>query len=345
MLVFYATYVVTQIPHPGYDDFDPNDTLYKTFHALDPKKKIYEIIQTAPRVHCCWYGSNNVYTEGDQYIKLTNVKVLANNANDGESGFRAALEAASGGGEIGSFTVIPDTSINIQPYATRLAAIQQLAGMVKEPVFWGWDPDFFFVSSRGSISFDAEYPGVTVNAGIKNDGTITRATVIYSDASNTEAAPEDRRVLAAWVPTSKTFDVNGDGTIAGGENAGLIDGSYILHSAAGAAAAAQSYIEERGITGAGTGEPFIPQWEGTITLKGIATAAATKVATKVTCGAVGDAIITGVSVDVDSDTVTLSLGGTGYAGRFPGSPGQPNSASPSNAAAMRKTLPYQTRRR
>ena len=344
MLVFYATYVVTQVPMWTGMDFDPMHVRYNASHEGDTV--LHAAICDEPLQRFGWYASNRMFTEGKQYVTLANAKVLANSASGSSSAdLMQALNAASGGGDIQAFSLPEGVSINNPPYATRLSAIQQLVGMVAEPVYWGWDPGFFCVSSRGSKSFDATYPGVTVAASIKNDGTITSATVIYSGADEEAGAPEDRRVLAAWVPNSLSFDVNGDGRVGDDENAGLIDGSYVLHSAAAAAAVAQSYIEERGVTGAGTGNPSLPQWEGTITLRGISGAAATKVATKVTAGDVTDAVVTAVSVDVDSDTVTLSLGGTGYAGRFPISPGSPNSAVPSNAAAMRHILPYQTRRR
>ena len=371
MLVFYASYVVTPMPVWLYHDFDPKTSVaYKipidpdatpaemryfslpvgVLPSADDLSAGAEIFHPLPPQRCDWYASNEVFTEGKQYVQLNDVNVLANEATgDTSADAIAALEAASGGGgEIGNFSMSAtgSVSIDIKPYTTRLAAIQQIAGMTAETVYWGWDPDFFFVTKRGNISLDGSIPGVTVNVGIKNDGTITSTTVVYSDnaATNASTGPEDRRVLAAWVPKSMTFDVNGDAIVEPNEFSGLLDGSYLLHSSAAAAAAAQSYIAERGVfPGQDVGDPAIPQWEGTITLKGMAGYAATKVATLVSVGDVQDAVITGISVDVDSDTITLSIGGTGYAGRFPTVSGSPNSAVPSNASAGRTLLPYMTK--
>jgi hypothetical protein len=347
MLVFYATYVVTPMAKWQTTDFDPEFTEPPGYVYPGMGVTATKLVQTEPIKYGGWYASNEVYTEGKQYCKLTKVKVLANEAaGDSSADWYSAMAAASGGGVSGGFSIPADVSINIRPYVTRLAAIQQLVGMVSDPVYWGWDPGFFCTADRGTISFDPTIPGVTVSASVKNDGTIKSATVIYSEPMVEDGgSEEDNRVLAAWVPQSLTFDANGDGQVTPDESSGLIDGSYVFHSAEAAAAAAQSYVEERGVTGQGTGTPSEPQWEGTITLKGIPEAAATKVATKVDCGDVSGAVITGVSVDVDSDTVTLSLGGTGYKGRFHTSPGSPNSASPSNSSAINKMLPYMFRRR
>ena len=330
MLVLYATYHVVQTPMGDEGLFPAEDVAAHVAMAPWPH----------PYIRQQWWASNELRNEGAQYVQFRDVKVLANSQTGESADLGAAIAAASGSTNIGVITAAEGTDVKVEPFATRLAAIQQLVGMSAETLYWGWDPSFFCTTVRGTYTFDATIPGVTVAAAVKNEGTIDTATVVYTDTvGDTGGGVEDRRVLAAWVPTSETFDVNGDGQVEPGENSGLIDGSYLLHSSAAASAAAQSYIIERGISGDG------PQWEGTITLRGIPGAAATKVGYAVNCGDVTGAIITAVSVDVDSDTVTLSLGGTGYIGRFPVITGQPNSAIPSNAAAYRKTLPWQTWKR
>jgi len=326
MIVFYSTFKVMQ--HP-----------YSSNYGWQTLLAPHQVRPTPPKWKN-WYAANEMYSEGKQFVELREVKVLANGLLSGPGDLTAAIVAASGGGDISVLTVKDGVDVKIDPFMTDLAAIETLVGMSAETLYWGWDPTFFCTPVRGTYALDGTQPGVTVSAGIKNEGTIDTATVIYSDSSN---PTENRRVLAAWVPKSMTFDVNGDQVALLGLNSesseysGLIDGSYRLHKAAAAADAAQSYIVQRGISGDG------PQWEGTVTLIGIKGAATMKVGCALNVGDVSGAIITAVKLNVDTDTVTLSLGGTGYQGRFPDIVGRANSAAPANAL-QRPPLPYKTGR-
>ena len=301
-LVFYSSYVVIQLPVP--------------FNALYDAGLDHLVWSE-------WYALNTLYTESGQFCELRDVEILANGYPGGND-LAWAIGAVVGGGDISPVTLTGKPTLKIEPYTTKLAGIEQLVGMSPDPLYWGWDPDFFCTTDRGSVSFDADIPGVTVAAAIKNDGVIDTATVIYSDSTG---ELDDRRVLAAWVPYSLTFDMNGDGVTSPAEMSGLIDASRIACDADCAAEIAQSLIDQRGGHG--------PQWEGTITLLGYARAGATPVGSSVNCGDVSGGIVTSLSADVDGDSVTLSLGGTGFEDRFASSPGQPNSAVPANSSAAK----------
>ena len=321
MLVFYCTYVPVQLP------------VESGYMMTNASTGVPELGGMGLPTWSSYNALNRIYVEHGLYCEVRDTEVLAN-GYEGNNDLGKAIGAITGGGEINNVFLAGKPSIKIEPYTSKLAAIEQLVGMSNETLYWGWDPDFFCVRDRGSVTFDDTYPGVTVDASIKNDGVVESATVIYSDAMGDL---DDRRVLAAWVPNSKTFDIDGDGIVEPAETSGLIDASHIACDEDCAAEIAQSYINQRG-GGA--------QWEGSIKLQGIMGAPAVKVGTKVTCGDVVDAIVTSLSCDVDSDIVTLSLGGTGYEGRFPSLPGQPSSAVPAHSAAgAGSPLRYMLKRR
>jgi hypothetical protein len=327
LLVFYSTFAVLQLP-------------FSSSHGWEDPLETYGDVRDEPPEWMYWRACNQMFTEGSQYVELREVKALANDHDPGAGDLTAMIAAASGGGEIAQLTAAEGQDVKIDPFATRLAAIQRGVGMSAERLYWGWDPSFFCVPVRGTYTVDATIPGVRCEANVRAEGTIETARVVYTEPMNDI---DDRRVLAAWVPTSKAFDIDGDEVSDLPTTSALVDASQTVHSAAGAAPVAQSYIIERGTTGDG------PEWEGTITLEGIEGACAMKVAYEVDVTGpevdVQGAVITRMAVDAGSDTVTLSLGGTGYLDRFQARPGQPYSAAPSNAFLQRPPLPYATRRR
>jgi hypothetical protein len=168
--------------------------------------------------------------------------------------------------------------------------------------------------------------------GITTGATVGGITVVY----NSGHGSSDNHTLHAW--TSKYITIDADGNPDTSETkSGFLDLSGTSHSGESAMGAALSYIEESGGSTTGGGMT----WEGTITLRSIYGAALIQSGYDITCGDVRQATITNVSVDVDADTVTLSLGGTGYEGRFSPVAGLgPNSATPYQPQTL---LPFQSK--
>jgi hypothetical protein len=312
MLVFYMAYRPIRVPvSHGLTDYDEDTGIWKRTN---------------------WAAINQVFLESGMYVQLSNCSVycngfFSNNVAD-------ALNRITPG-DYPSFVVDDKTSIMVPPFTTRSAAIESLLGLYPRKVVWEYENAQALrvaEGSYGTITLNANEPGVSVKATIKKDssgntsgGTVGSMTVVYNDNNG----PEDNRTIHAW--TSKYITIDADGNPATPETiSGYLDLSGTAHSGESAIGAAVSYIEEAGGGTIGTdGSSSGMQWEGTITLRAIYGAAALKSGYKVNCGPVEGALITAVNVDVDSETATLSLGGTGYQGRFNAVSGLgPNSATP-----------------
>jgi hypothetical protein len=103
------------------------------------------------------------------------------------------------------------------------------------------------------------------------------------------------------MPQLQTVDAAGANAAAGARNA-FRDATASAHSLAAAQAEGADEIARRGYLA----------WEGTVTLQGIPGAQAVRGGQLVTCGAAVGALVTSTSVDLASNTATLTLGSYGY---------------------------------
>jgi hypothetical protein len=343
MLIFYATYYPIQRPwceNSFYSSPDPADgdsyegpiTHDETGHhgAHDHKRRDD------------WYSRTSVYLEKEQFVELTDVTVCAN-------GFLAGLDKkldigdalkiifADNEPDVEQFLIDASSSIRIDPFTTKLAAAEQLCSLwnprndetAESPasqICWGFWEDSQFIAKEhmGHITIPPTIPGVTIDATRKQEGAIVTCTVVYTD----KIGGDEDRVLNAWVPKKLTVDRTGE-VVSSGDSTAVADASGLAHNENAAA--------DNGVTT--ISKLAEGSWEGTISLRSITgtevglpegTPTAAIKAGNLLEGGVDDelkgALVTSVSVDVDSDTVTLSLGGTGYIGRFPEK--TPGSATP-----------------
>ena len=315
MLVFYMAYRAVRYPKPCGLMFDEDA------EGSEEGDAFYKFTT--------WAALNRIFLEGNMYIQLNNVSVYCNNFYG--NNVSAALNLITPG-DYPSFGVDSKTSIMVEPFTTRLGAVESLLQLLPQKVVWGYWHNKETLEAQmgnyGTIYLDASQPGVTVEATLKkadsgsSSETVGGMTVVYSKGHGSE----DNRTIHAW--TAQYVIIDADGVITEGFNevkSGYLDLSGTAHSGESAVGAGISYIEE---SGGGSSEGGM-QWEGSISLRSIYGAALLKAGFLVNCGDVEGALITSVSIDVDGDSVSLSLGGTGYQGRFDPAPGLgPGSATP-----------------
>jgi len=323
MLVFYVSYKPVQRPYYyGYFYDGPGVTFYE--NKPDGDTYVHDHL-----IRNDWRGTTFVYVEPEQFIELTEVAVCGNGFS-GNPDVGEALRIIFPTGDIDPLPIDPEASIIIEPFTTKLAAVEELVGMTSERVVWGfWEGGVLKVrrDHDGEISVDPSEPGVTLAATKKQDGVVETVTVVYTDGFGDTT---EERVINAWVPQVVKVDREGQPATTGRST--VVDLSGKAHSADAAADAGVSVIDLRG---QGT-------WEGSIGLRSIAGAAAYRAGAIVSGGKCDGALVTSTNVDVDDDSVSLSLGGTGYVGRFPPKNREPGSESP---VQERTVMPFAIRAR
>jgi hypothetical protein len=323
MLVFYMAYRPIKYPKPCGLVFDEQD-------LQDDDDGVYKLTT--------WTALNRFFLEGNMFVQLDKVAVYCNGFTGNDLSLALNLITP---GEYPSFVVDEYTSIMVEPFTTKLGAVEALLQLYPQKVVWGyWHNKTTLEASMGNygtIYFDANEPGVSVEATLKKadadtaSETVGGMTVVYSKGHGSS----DNRTIHAWTCGYLTIDADGN-PLTVGTKSGYLDLSGTAHSGESAVGAGISFIEE---SGGGSVEGGM-QWEGTIGLRSIYGAALVRAGYLINCGDVTGAMITSVSVDVDGDKVTLSLGGTGYQGRFAPSPGLgPSSATPFQSRAI---LPLQS---
>jgi hypothetical protein len=285
-----------------------------------------------------WYAANRYYAEAGQYIELTDVEVVANGwtGNDLAVAFPKIFPECTC--DIEKTEVDPDTTIMVRPFTNRLAAIEELLALSDQPRVWGFYEEHVLRIRKdfGSVSFDETEPGVTVSVQLKVDGAAETCTVLYQPHESQGATPYRLGVDAPHLTT-----VNKDGASYVGEDPVVASERNAFRDATGTAtslAAAQqeglAEIAKRGYL----------QWEGDCGLRGIYGAPAVRAGQLLYCGAAAGALITDTTVNVDAETVQLTLGSHGYKPKNKARPAKTISPPRDPGARGERDYPYKRRR-
>lgn len=320
MLVFYSSFRPVQRPYNRGGTFydEPGAMFYDPTQEIDYVRHMHEIRQG-------WRGTTSVYMEPEQFVELKDVAVLGNGYK-GEADAGRALSNMFPGASVDPFPISAEASITIEPFTTKLASVEDVTGLTKARVCWGfWENGQLIAKNNlGVVEINPAEPGVTFSVTKKQDGVVETATIVYTDKASSS---DDDRVINAWVPKTVTVDRTGN-VVDSADSSTVYDASKHVHSVLSAADVGTSIVETRGID----------SWEGSVGLRSIrviidgvernAAAIRAGMVLKTPDGVYDGALITATSLDVDADTVNLSIGGTGYVGRFPMLLGQPGSESP-----------------
>ena len=257
-------------------------------------------------VRANWYAGNVYYAEPGLFIELTDVEVVCNEWEGDDLAPAFGLIFAECTCDVQATPVDPEATIMVRPHTNRLATIEQLLALTDQPRVWGFY-EWHVLRIRedfGDVSFDAEEPGVTVSAQLKVDGAVSTCTVLYQVGAAQEPSGS---TLGVNAPLITTVNKKGESTVDGepvarGQRNARIDVSATAGGLAAAQQQGQAEIVKRGYQ----------EWEGSVGLRSIYGAPAVRAGQVVSCGAAAGALITGTSVNVDSDTVELTLGSHGY---------------------------------
>ena len=221
----------------------------------------------------------------------------------------------------------PGTTIALRNATTLPAAVADLLAMYPVDVSYGWwEDDVLRIRELPDGAYAVrDEPGVdTTGAGTSSEGAVDLVLVSYMAPAATPVAGK----LAVAAPSFLTVDKEGayelvdeSWTPGATDRVVSIDGTGASGILAAARMGQSVAIEQRPDQGCGS-----------VTLKAIAGASLVRPGRALSGpGVAADTVITGVSVEVGSDTVTLDLGHSGYVGRFPAnSAGVPLSTTPTN---------------
>ena len=216
------------------------------------------------------------------------------------------------------------TSIVLRQATTKLAAITELLGLYPADMCWGvWEDKVLKIEhDAGSVSIGDE-PGVdTSGAALSDEGAVDIVIVEYTPTMPTPAPGALQLTSTAFltVDLEGSYELVEDGWEPGeGVRATKVDATGYAHSAIAAARAGQMVAISR----------RAGQWTGSVPLHAIAGASAIRPGKILSAPGIAGALITQTTCDVEGDLVTLSLGNTGYLGRFPARvAGKPLTASP-----------------
>ena len=272
--------------------------------------EIYDLygLQHGHLIREMWFALARYYAEAGCFVELADVEIIANGfpagCNDLAEVFAIIFPE---GCTCEASEVQPESTIMVRPFTTRLASIEPLLALTDQPRVWGWyESGLEIAEDFGHVEFDPSLPGVSVDAQLAIDGAVETCTVLFQCHTRAIGAAAAR--LVPDMPQLQTVEsVDGIGTnAAAGERNAFRDSTATAHSLAAAQAEGADEIARRGYQ----------QWEGTITLEGVPGAQEVRGGQRVTCGAAVGALVTGTSVDLGSQTATLTLGSHGYKSKF-----------------------------
>ena len=313
MICVYAAYLAVQVPmNLGHRYSENADHLVRTK----------------------WVAVNRLFAEPGQFVELRNVSVYSQgyrSKDDGSDDLADVFEIAFPGCEVESMPLpgatddASPTSIAIRQRTSKLAAIPELLALYPTAMCWGiWEDGILKIEhDAGSVSLSDE-PGVdTTGAALSDEGAVDLVMVTYVAPQTSAAAvgsfvTDELAVLLVDKDGAATYP-DDDWEPEEGQRVAHIDATGQAQSELAAARIGQLEAIARRRS----------QWTGTVTAKAIAGASTFRPGKTLAAPGIDGALITGVSVDVNSDVVTLSLGATGYRTRFPAKvPGRPLSAAP-----------------
>jgi hypothetical protein len=279
-----------------------------------------------------WVAVNRVYCDPGMHLEVSKVAVFSQGykTEGGVDDVGKALGIMFPDSDVPKLELPADPddgsatgSIVIPPFTNKLDATARLLALFPGTPSWGfWEDKKLVVDLEPETYAIRDEPGVSVNATKTSDGAVDWMLVAYT--------PEPPAYVGEGLVLNlpRLIAVDKDGTVgdplAGwtpdeGSRLGFLDASGMASSAAGAARIGQLAALQR--------QP--DQWVGTVALKAISGACAARPGLKLSGAGIEDALITMQSIDVDQDTVTLTLGPLGYVGRFaPAVPGSPYTANP-----------------
>ena len=227
------------------------------------------------------------------------------------------------------------TTIAIRNATTLPAAVADLLALYPSDMSYGWwEGGVLRIRKKPDGAYDlTDEPGVdTTGAGTTSEGAVDLVLVSYMAPAATPVAGK----LAVSSPSFLTVDAAGVyelvdewWTPRATDRVVFVDGTGASGILAAARMGQSVAIEQRPNQGCGS-----------VTLKAIAGASLVRPGCLLTGpGVAADTVVTGVSVDVGADTVSLDLGHSGYVARFPSNAvGVPLSTTPTNSAKSATSL-------
>ena len=316
IILFYATYLPVQLPFNLSTKYSKNAD-----HLVRTK----------------WVARNRIFNPfagvDSNWINVKNVSVYANgyeSEDDGSDDLADVFTILFPTCEVENMPLpapIDDTaptSIVLRQATTKLAAITELLGLYPAEMCWGvWEDKVLQIKhDAGAVSVSDE-PGVdTTGAALSDEGAVDLVLVEYTPSAPTPAPGALQLASTAFVivDLEGSYELVEDGWEPGeGVRATKVDATGYAHSEIAAARAGQMVAISR----------RAGQWTGSVPLHAIAGGSAIRPGALLSAPGINGALITQTSVNVDGDSVSLSLGNTGYIGRFPARvPGKPLTASP-----------------
>lgn len=286
-----------------------------------------------------WWARTRLLACSGQFLWVKNVEVCAQGykpKDDGSDDLRDVLAILYPNVSAPAMKLPPSPTgsprtIAFRSATTMLAAIVELLGMHPDQFSWGiWEGKQLLIEhpeSAAGYSFSDEAGVDATGCGVSNEGAVDLVQVAYSlpTHSYTDGKLRVNRTQLLVVDRFGSYEIVGpewepaEGMRCAYENA--VDRAS---SPKAAAAIGQGIaVERRPDQACGGFALYAITGASRVRTGGIASGP----------GVPADARITGVAVSVDADTVSVTLGPSGYVGRFPQLvPGKPLSASPSASA-------------
>ena len=318
VIVFYAAYLPVRLPFNLGTKYSKNaDHLVRTKWVARNRLYVSPFMKTA------------------QYMRIDHLSVYSQGYESGADGSDdlADVFAILFPGSVCDSMPLPapidDTapaSIVLRPDSRTLcSAVPELLALYPVDMNYGWWEDGVLTITRdaGEVSI-ADVPGVdTTGAALSDEGAVDLVQVAFSP---TDAVTPQPGQLIVPQTAYLTVDLSGaydlvpdDWQPAAGQRVAYIDATGTATSEVAAARIGQATAIAR--------RPA--QWTGNVNLHAIVGATAMRPGKTLSGAGITDALITSQSINVDGDSVSLSLGNTGYMGRFPARvAGKPLSAHP-----------------
>ena len=303
--------------------------------VMMPMNRGYRYSKAADHlVRTDWVAETRLYAEPGLSLYLANVAVCAQGyepLGPGYDDLGRVFRIAFPGCDV-AMMPLPARDDNGAPQSIAVRErtsdpdmVAQLLALWKDELCWGfWEDDQLVIASPTETFSVSDVPGVdTTGAAKTSEGAVDLVLVAYS-AFYTDATAGG--VLT--MPKVKYIVVDKDGVyeeVAAGwtPEDGLAVAYEDATDRAGTPAAAARIGQRIAV------QRRPEQWSGSVVLRAIEGAAEVRPGTLLSAPGIEGALITQTSCSVDSDTVTLTLGPSGYVGRFaPAVPGKPLTASP-----------------